>query len=311
MEADSSGKDGALLKACRLRRDPAEAVPQFPSSRSRRCARQARNIGHGESVLPDVLTVAAIAAGAAAASLVGGAIALLHRPTTLFMSLSLGFASGVLLATIGFEMLPQALELGSLGTAVAGFATGFGAVYGFDLFIYRGQLAGEASEQRGRVERFYKRHPPRGGEVTVLAGGTSAEEVVEGLSIGVGAAIQPGLAALIALAIAIDNLGEGLSIGELVLKERKDGTHGHVRRVLGWTGLVGLSVLGSTLAGWLLLRGLSPSVLAFLLSAGAGGMFYLTVTDLVPQAEERHYQQSAAISMAVGFIVIFVLSHSF
>jgi ZIP family zinc transporter len=262
-------------------------------------------------VLPDLLTVASIAAGAGIASLAGGLIALWHKPTTLFMSATLGFASGVLLATIGFEMLPQALELGSLPIAVAGFSVGFCAVYAFDLFIYRGRLAGEASEQRARVERFHQRHPPRGGEVTVLAGGTSAEEVIEGLSIGVGAAIRPGLAVLIALAIAIDNLSEGLSIGELILSERANRPHGHVRRVLGWTGLVGVAVLGSTLAGWLLLRELRPAVLGFLLAAGAGGMFYLTITDLVPQAEERHYQQSAAISMAVGFITIFVLSRSF
>lgn len=41
--------------------------------------------------------------------------------------------------------------------------------------------------------------------MTVLAGGTSAEELIEGLSIGVGTAIKPGLALLIALAIIIDN----------------------------------------------------------------------------------------------------------
>jgi ZIP family zinc transporter len=37
-------------------------------------------------------------------------------------------------------------------------------------------------------------------------------------------------------------------------------------------------------------------------------MFYLTLTDFVPQAEELHYQQSAALSIAFGFIFIFVLS---
>lgn len=36
-------------------------------------------------------------------------------------------------------------------------------------------------------------------------------------------------------------------------------------------------------------------------------MFYLTVTDLLPEAEQRHYQQSAALAMATGFMTIFVL----
>ena len=38
-------------------------------------------------------------------------------------------------------------------------------------------------------------------------------------------------------------------------------------------------------------------------------MFYLTVTDLVPEAEERHYQQSAAVAIGAGFMAIFALSH--
>ena len=92
----------------------------------------------------------------------GGLIALWRQPTTVFMSLALGFASGVLLATIGFEMLPKALELGSLPVAVAGFVVGFLAVYGFDLFIHRGQLAGKEAQEHKQVERFHHRHRPRG-----------------------------------------------------------------------------------------------------------------------------------------------------
>lgn len=49
-------------------------------------------------------------------------------------------------------------------------------------------------------------------------------------------------------------------------------------------------------------------MLGFLLGSGGGGMFYLTVTDLIPEAEERHYQQSAAVAIAVGFMLIFILS---
>lgn len=56
-------------------------------------------------------------------------------------------------------------------------------------------------------------------EVTVLAGGTSVEELIEGLSIGVGTVIEPNVGILIGIAIAIDNLSEAMSIGELVLAE--------------------------------------------------------------------------------------------
>jgi zinc transporter, ZIP family len=115
------------------------------------------------------------------------------------MSVALGFASGVLLTTICFEMLPEALEMSFLPIAVGGFSVGFAAVYGFDLFSHRGKLVGEAVEQRPQVECFYHQRRPRGSEVTVLAGGTSGEELIEGLSIGIGTAIKPGLGLLIGL----------------------------------------------------------------------------------------------------------------
>jgi zinc transporter ZupT len=85
-----------------------------------------------------------------------------------------------------------------------------------------GQARREKAEQRPGVERFHRRHRPRGDEVTVLAGGTSAEELIERISIGVGAAIKPGLGLLVALAIGIENLSEALSIGELIRDQQGD-----------------------------------------------------------------------------------------
>jgi ZIP family zinc transporter len=252
--------------------------------------------------------VLSIAAAAALSSPIGGLIALATRPSSLFMSGALGFASGVLLATITFEMLPKALELSSLLLVIGGFVAGFLGVYAFDLFIHRGVLAGEKAEQYLSALRYYRRNRPRGGEVTVLAAGTSAEEVIEGLSIGVGMAIEPRVGLLIAIAIVIDNLAEGLSIGEIVRNEGSRDSRSQALRILGWTGLIGVCLLVSSLAGWFFLRSVSATILGVLFGVGAGGMFYLTVTDLVPEAEERQYQQLSAIAMGIGFIGIFALS---
>jgi ZIP family zinc transporter len=252
--------------------------------------------------------VLGIALAAALASPVGGVISLWLKPTTLFMSLALGFASGVLLATISFEMVPKALKMSSLLSTISGFIGGFLAVYGLDLFINRGKLVGEKAEQKPAVERFHRHHRPRGDQVTVLAGGTSAEELIEGLSIGIGAAIEPGLGLIVGGAIVIDNIAEALSIGELIRAQDHDGEKRPVWRVLKWTGLIGISLLGSALIGWFALKGLPQPVLGFLFAVGGGGMFYLTVTDLVPEAEERHYQQSAAVAIGTGFMAIFALS---
>lgn len=185
---------------------------------------------------------------------------------------------------------------------MAGFAAGFAMLYLLDLFVHRGASAGPDAEQRAWV--VCRR--PRGDRVTVLAGGTSAEELIEGIVIGVSAATDPSLGFIVGLAIVIDNVSESLSIGELI---RKDGKPGSVRRIFKWTGLIGAVLFGSALAGWFLLRGLPGEILGVLLAAGAGGMFYLTVTDLVPEAQRHHFDQSAGIATAAGFLTIFSLSN--
>jgi ZIP family zinc transporter len=255
--------------------------------------------------------ILALASAAAVASPIGGLIALWRKPTTLFMSIALGFASGTLLGTISFEIMPQALELTSVVVTVVGFVAGFASVYGFDLFIHRGKLAGPKAEQGKEVRSYHAHHRPRGDEVTVLAGGTSTEELIEGLSIGIGTSIKPGLGLLIALAIIIDNVAEALSIGEMILVQRGSEKRSSIWRVLKWTGLIGVSLFSSALVGWFLLRDLSQSVLGFLIATGGGGMFYLTVTGLVPEAEERQFQQSAGLAIGTGFMLIFVLSQFF
>jgi ZIP family zinc transporter len=89
-------------------------------------------------------------------------VALWRPPTTFFMSCALGFASGVLIGAIAFEMMPNAVDLGSAAVAAAGFVSGFAAVYAFDLFVHRGRLAGEAAEQRRKVRLLPAAAPRRG-----------------------------------------------------------------------------------------------------------------------------------------------------
>lgn len=257
---------------------------------------------------PTMLEVALLALTAAIASVLGGILALWHRPSTLFMSVAFGFAGGSLLATITFEMIPRALHLSTLIPTATGFGLGFAVIYAFDLYVHHGEVAGEWSEQRERVERFHSERRPLGDQVTILAGGTSLEEVVEGLTIGIGAAIEPGLASLIAAAIAVDNLSEGLSIGELVRADPRLDRSGQTRRTLTWTGLIAMSIFVPALLGWSLLQGLPLAVLSMLLAFGAGGMLYLTITQLLPTGHARHYRQSAAIATALGFLVVLVLS---
>lgn len=247
----------------------------------------------------------AVAGSAALASPLGGLIGLKLKGGSLVLSLVVGFAGGVLLGTFAFEMLPKGLEDAGLPLCIAGFIGGLLAVWGLDLFVNRGRMAGDEADQKPRTEAFHRRRKPRGSETMVLASGTASEELIEGLSIGIGMAVEPGLGWMIALAVAFDNVAEGMSLAEL---SREDGGKHVARRVLGWTALIGASLLASALAGGVLLRDLPAAAMGTLLALGAGGMFYLTVAQLTPEAEAHHYQQSGALAVAAGFLTAFALS---
>jgi len=125
------------------------------------------------------------------------------------------------------------------------------------------------------------------------------------LSIGVGLAVDPTLGVMIGAAIVMDNLIEGISIAEIIRVERPDGGS---RKIFAWTGLIGLALFSSASVGWLVLRDIADGVMGALLAIGAGGMFYLAVTDLLPRSAKTQYQQSAALAAAMGFLLMFTLS---
>ena len=109
--------------------------------------------------------------------------------------------------------------------------------------------------------------------------------------------------ALTAAAVAVDNFSEDLSIGELVLSRGE-----RARRVLGWTSLIGASLLVSAVVGWLALRNADPALVGVLQATGAGAILYLTVTALVPPAEEYQYEGSGSLAAGAGFLAILLLS---
>lgn len=251
-----------------------------------------------------------VAGVAALASVAGGALALVHRPSTLVMSTVFGLAGGALIGTLTLQMLPQALRLASLPATLLGFGLGFLCVYGFDLVVHGGQLVGEHADQTRRVRRRYRRHPPLGGAALVLAAATSAEELIEGLTIGVASVIEPGLAGLIALSLALDNLSEGMAIGEMFRAEDDGRDRLPWRKTLLWTGTIGVALFGSAVVGSALARNIDPGLLGFLVAVGAGAMLYLTLGDLLPEGQARQYQQSTSLAAGVAFTAVLFLSQA-
>jgi zinc transporter, ZIP family len=259
--------------------------------------------------VPDGLVAVLLLAGAPAlASIAGGWLSLHHQPSTLFTSIAYGFAGGAMLGTVTLEMLPRGLDAAGLGWAAGAFTGGFVAIYLFDLWMHGGRVAGEHAQQRRRVQVFQRQRQKVGSNAVVLAGATSLEEVVEGVAIGVAVAVDPALAVVVSLAVLINNLGEATAIGEMFRDEHNGDMRSARRPTLTWTGTIGVAMLVSAVVAWLLLQDLPQPALGVLVALGAGGLLYLTLSDLVPHAQRRHYQHSGALAGGAGFALIFVVA---
>jgi ZIP family zinc transporter len=58
-----------------------------------------------------------------------------RRPNALTLDTLLGFTAGVMLAATAFSLLVPALDRGSLGEVLLGFALGSGFIAGLDLLV--------------------------------------------------------------------------------------------------------------------------------------------------------------------------------
>ena len=89
----------------------------------------------------DLLIILGVASAAAVASPLGGMAAMALRPSSLVLSVAVGFAAGVLMGTFAFEMMPTSVKLAGLALAVAGFLLGLALVYILDLYVNRWKMA--------------------------------------------------------------------------------------------------------------------------------------------------------------------------
>jgi ZIP family zinc transporter len=231
-----------------------------------------------------------------------GGVALLafRRPSATVLDSLLGFTAGVMLAATAFSLLVPALERGSLGQVLAGFALGCGFIAMLDLLIphahtrfrERGRPAAEELAARDRA--------------SLVLAALTIHNVPEGLAVGVAfAAGGPDLGVPLAIAIGIQNVPEGFAAAAPLLA-----TGTSPRAAVGIavsTGLVEPLAALAAFAAFELAGGLLAGALAF----AAGAMLYVVVDELVPESHGHGHERAASLSLLIGFALMMALDNAF
>jgi len=217
----------------------------------------------------------------------------------------LGFASGVMVAASVWSLLIPAMEMEadngrwSVFPAAIGFLLGIGFLLLLDELTPHLHLGTDKPEgPRSHLSR-----------TVMLALAVTIHNLPEGMAVGVVfAGAEAGVANMsiasavaVAVGIAIQNVPEGAIIS---MPMRAAGNSRWRSFIIG--SLSGAVEPVGALAVILLAALLMP-VLPYMLAFAAGAMFYVVVEELIPEASGGQHSNLSTIGFAIGFVLMMVL----
>ena len=217
----------------------------------------------------------------------------------------LGFASGVMVAASVWSLLIPAMEMESskgawsVLPAAVGFLLGMGFLLLIDELTPHLHIGTDTPEgPRSRLSR-----------TAMLALAVTIHNLPEGMAVGVVfAGAEQGVANIslasavaVSLGIAIQNIPEGAIIS---MPMRAEGNSRRRSFLIGsLSGAVepvgGLAVI--------LLASLLTPVLPYMLAFAAGAMIYVVIEELIPEASSGEHSNLSTVGFAIGFVLMMVL----
>lgn len=244
--------------------------------------------------MPEWLLAGGAGLIAGAALLLGSAIAWCISVPARVVAVVMAFGSGVLISALAFELVQEAVDQGGLVATASGFLLGAVTYVGLNIVLAR-----QGARHRKRSGDQQPNTDEGGG--AAIAVGALIDGIPESMVLGLSFLTGGGLSVPMLAAVFISNVPEGLSSTAGMKKAGR--TSGYVFGI--WGGIAVASGLAA-LAGYLLLDGAPPAMLAFVNALAAGAILAMITDTMIPEAFEKASLYSGLIA-ALGFLVAFSL----
>lgn len=205
------------------------------------------------------------------------------------LHLVLGFAAGVMLGLVAFDLLPElfelsATELHGIPVVMLTFALGFLALH-----VVERSLAVHPAHE-GEYETHHHHHPHIG---LTSAAALAVHSFLDGVGIGLAFQVNRTVGVAVAIAVIAHDFADGLNTVSIMR------THGNSRgRTLAMLAVdAAAPVLG---AASTLFFSVADSVLALYLGFFSGFLLYLATSDILPEAHSRHPSRLTLVSTVGG-----------
>ena len=204
------------------------------------------------------------------------------------LHLVLGFSAGAVIGVAFFDLLPEAISLGS-GQFSTPVITAITAL-GFTLYLIIDRLIlihghdeiSENTNYRGKIG----------------AGSLAIHSFLDGLAIGLAFKVSTAVGAIVSVAVLVHDFSDGINTVNLILKNS-----GSKAAAFKWLLLDALApVLGALST---LFFSVSETMLGLILALFAGFFLYIGASDLLPESHHRHPTIWTTISTILGIVVLY------
>jgi ZIP family zinc transporter len=223
---------------------------------------------------------------------IGSLIGVIKRPSERFMYNMLAFAGGVMLAISFLELIPESIHLSSIWISVGGIIVGSFAMFSLDKLMphINPELCQQEPGKKLKRTALY------------LLIGIFLHNFPEGMAIAIGSVSEIKFSLIIALAIAIHDIPEGICTSA---------PYFHVTGKRLKSFLVSSSTAIPTLLGFLiahqLYQHISNNYIGFIIGATAGLMIYITSDELIPASCCKTTSHKTIFSLILGILFVILL----
>ncbi len=222
-------------------------------------------------------------------TLFGGLFALKFKDR---LHMILGFSAGAVVAVAFFDLLPEAINLGSSKYDI-GLITSITAL-GFALYMILDRMALLHSHEE-LSEGDNHGHSHRG---KLGASSLSIHSFLDGAAIGLAFQVSAAVGSIVAIAVLVHDFSDGINTVNVIFKNGGD-----KKSAFKWLLVDALApVLGviSTL-----FFSLPESSLGVVLALFAGFFLYIGASDLLPESHHRHPKKITTIMSLLGIAVLY------
>lgn len=220
-------------------------------------------------------------------TLLGGIFAIKFKDR---LHLIMGFSAGAVIGVAFFDLLPEAIELGS-GSYGIDTITSLVAL-GFIIYMILDRLS-IFHNHHHEDENCQKLNRGRLG-----ASSLSIHSLLDGIAIGLAFQVSVEVGVIVAIAVLVHDFSDGINTVNMILKN-----NGSIKTSFKWLLVDSLApVLGiiSTL-----FFSLSENMLSIFLSLFAGFFIYIGASDLLPESHHNHPTIWTTIMTILGVGVLY------